>query len=203
MLILVTGFEPFGGESINPAWLAVERLENNFDGAEIKKLLLPVCFGAAGDAVREAILSHKPDAVIMVGQAGGRKSIAVETTAVNLDNTTCPDNAGDCPVNVRIREDGPDTLPATIPVDAACEAINALGVPAELSSGAGTYVCNHIMYCAFDTIRAEKMACRAGFIHVPYIPEQAERKNAPSMLLDDMVRALGAVVRTLIQTQSA
>lgn len=200
MQILITGFEPFGGESVNPAWLAVDRLKCDIPGVQLQKMLLPVCFEAAGESVRDALNRLQPDAILMVGQAGGRKSIAVETTAVNLDNTNAPDNAGYCPKNLRIVPDGPDTLPATIPVEKVSNAINALNIPAELSGGAGTYVCNHIMYCAFHTILAKKMACRAGFIHVPFLPEQAARRSAPippSMPLNDITLALDAAIRAI------
>ena len=200
MKILMTGFEPFGGEPINPSWQAVDRLPGRIADAQIEKMELPVCFLQAEQIIRAAIAEKRPDAVVMVGQAGGRTSLSVECVAVNLDDTRSPDNAGYQPENQPICADGPQEYPTTFPVETMVEGIRAAGVPADPSGSAGRYVCNHVMYCALHEINRLGLPARAGFLHVPYIPAQTVGKNAPSLPLEEIIRGLEAAVGVLCHT---
>lgn len=153
MNIVVTGFEPFGGEHINASWEAVREL------AGVQKILLPVSFRRASAMIRNIVLS-RPDAILCVGEAGGRSKISVERVAVNLMDARIPDNDGFQPVDIRIREDGPAAYFSSLPTRAMTEAMEN----AELSYTAGTYVCNTVFYTLMDAI---KDTIPAGFIHVP------------------------------------
>lgn len=189
MKILLTAFEPFGGDTVNPALEAVMRVSEARTGAKLVKMTVPVEYERSGLLVVKAIRHEKPDAVLCVGQAGGRSAVTPERTAVNLDNAEAPDNAGEVRKQTPILPGGPERLSATLPVDALAERIRISGVPSEVSEGAGTYVCNHLMYCVLYETR--NTAVRAGFIHVPLIPEQtANHPNAPSLPRSDIVRAL-------------
>lgn len=198
MKILFTGFEPFGGESLNPAWEAVSRLPDRVGGAQLIKLRLPVEFQSVGRLVQAELDEARPDAVVCVGQAGGRRGISIERVAINLDDTSAPDNAGYAPSDQTIRRGAPAAYFATLPIKALLHQLTELGIPAQISNSAGTYVCNHLMYCVLDYFSVRMMDNRAGFIHVPYIPAQCQDKpDAPRMELDEIVRALEAVARAL------
>ena len=198
MKILITGFEPFGGESVNPAWLAVEKLEDT-PGAQIEKMLLPVCFEAAGNAVREKLLALRPDAVIMVGQAGGRKSVTPEMCAINMDHAKAPDNIGEVRIYSPICENGPAAYFTTAPVEKIVAAAEAAGLACAPSFHAGTYVCNHIFYTLLQAV-AEKKTGMGLFIHVPYIPSQAEGKDLPSMELSEIAKVLAMAAEKIAET---
>ena len=198
MKILLTAFEPFGGDKVNPALEAVTRVSEARAGAKLVKMTVPVEYERSGLLVIDAIRREKPDAVLCVGQAGGRSAVTPERTAVNLDNAKAPDNAGEIREHKPILPGSPERLPATLPVDVLAERIRALGVPSEVSEGAGTYVCNHLMYSVLYETRDTPV--RAGFIHVPFIPEQTvNRPDAPSLPLSDIVRALECALRTITE----
>ena len=144
--ILVTGFQPFGGEKINPAWEAIRVLPDSIVGSKVVKLQIPVVFGVGADVVSTAIDHINPDIVLCVGQAGGRAKITPEFVGINYRDARIPDNDGNQPHAQRIVEDGPDAYFATLPVRAMTEAMNESGIPAALSYTAGTYVCNDVMY---------------------------------------------------------
>lgn len=146
MKILITGFEPFGGESVNPAYEAVKLLPDMAGDIQIVKMEIPTVFGEAGKVVETGILQHQPDAVICVGQAGRRADIGVERVAINLVEASIPDNAGNQPMDVKVQEDGDTAYFATIPVKAMVKNIKDHGIPASISYTAGTYVCNSVMY---------------------------------------------------------
>jgi len=189
--ILLTAFEPFGGESINPSLEIARRLSGRPD---VDVLTVPVTFGGSAQAVIPHLPGH--DAVVMLGQAMGRKGLTVERVAINVDDASMPDNAGDAPTDRPIAEDGPAAYFSTLPVKAMVEAVRAEGLAASVSNSAGTYVCNHLMYSILHALRGENV--RAGFIHVPALPEQtASRPEIPSMTLDDMVRGIEAALKTL------
>ena len=192
--LLVTGFEPFGGESINPAWEAVSRLPETIGAYRVEKLRVPVVFGAAGEIVLEAAARVRPDAVVCVGQAGGRAGVTPELIAVNLRSARIPDNAGNRPQDTPVVPGGPDGLFATLPVRAMAARIGALGLPASVSYSAGAFVCNDLMYTVLHHFAGTGV--RAGFIHVPFLPEQA-KAGTPSMILSDIVRALTAAIEAL------
>lgn len=198
MKLLLTGFTPFDGETINPALEAVKRVKSEIAGMEIVKLEVPTVFGESVRLVAEAIEREQPDFVLSVGQAGGRAAVTPERVAINVDDARIPDNAGQQPIDVPIFADGENAYFATLPVKAMAEAIREAGLPSALSNTAGTYVCNHLMYGVLYHLNRHHKDAKAGFIHVPYIPEQtADKPGVPSMPLDDIVRALGAAIAAI------
>lgn len=192
MKILVTGFEPFGGEAVNPAWEAVKRLPDAIAGAEIVKLEIPTVFSRCGGAVEEGIRACRPDAVLCVGQAGGRACVSVERVAINLAEAGIPDNAGEQPVDRPLQPGGPAAYFATVPVKAMVRSVRDHGIPCQLSYSAGTYVCNCVMYQTLHLAATRYPNIRAGFIHVPFATEQAVGKagNVPSASLETIAQAL-------------
>lgn len=199
MKILVTGFDPFGGEPTNPAIESVKRIDDNIEGAEIIKLEIPTVFHKAADVVEEKIKEVKPDVVLSIGQAGGRYGITVERVAINQDDARIEDNEGKQPIDVAIREDGSPAYFSTLPIKAMVEEIKKENLPASVSNTAGTFVCNHIMYQ--DLYLAEKYGdIKAGFIHVPYLTEQVvDKKDTASMSLEDIVKGLNAAIRAIVK----
>ncbi len=198
MKVLITGFDPFGGEKINPAWEAVNALPNEVDGVEVIKVQIPTVFKKSAQKLFEAIESVKPDAVICVGQAGGRFDFNVERIAINVDDARIPDNEGKQPIDVKIFEDGENAYFATLPIKAMVEEAKKAGVPASVSNTAGTFVCNHIMYSLLYYINKNKLNIRGGFIHVPYISQQViGKKNTPYMELTTATKGLEASVRAI------
>ena len=200
MKILVTGFDPFGGESINPALEAVKKLPDTISGAQIIKQEIPTVFERSIKVLEDAIKEHEPDVVLSVGQAGGRYDITVEKVAINLQDARIPDNDEAQPVDKKVFEDGENAYFATIPVKAIVENINKAGIPASVSYSAGTYVCNNIMYAGLYLINKKYPHIRGGFIHVPFIPEQAiGKKNAPTMSVSDINKALKEAIKTIVK----
>lgn len=192
--LLVTGFDPFGGETRNPAREAVLALPDRIGGWELTKLEVPTVFGLAADTVLQAAEDLVPDAILCVGQAGGRAAITPEMVAINLRDASIPDNAGNRPVNVPVAEDGPAAYFTTLPVHAMTAAIRDAGIPGALSYSAGVFVCNDLLYTLLH--RYHDTAVRVGFIHIPYLPEQA-RAGVPSLPLEKAVRGLTAAIEVL------
>ena len=192
MKILITGFEPFGGESVNPAYEAVKLLPDMAGDIQIVKMEIPTVFGEAGKVVETGILQHQPDAVICVGQAGRRADIGGERVAINLVEASIPDNAGNQPMDVKVQEDGDTAYFATIPVKAMVKNIKDHGIPASISYTAGTYVCNSVMYDLLYLIDRKYPSIRGGFIHVPYATEQGVGKpvGTATMELSTISKAL-------------
>lgn len=199
MKILITGFDPFGGEKTNPAIESVKRIDENIEGAEIHKLEIPTVFHKSADKIEEKIKEIQPDVILSIGQAGGRYDLTVERVAINQDDARIPDNEENQPIDVKIREDGKNAYFATIPIKAMVEEIKKENIPASVSNTAGTFVCNHVMYQ--DLYLAEKYGnIKAGFIHVPFLPEQVlDKKDTASMSLDDIVKGLNAAVRAIVK----
>lgn len=198
MKILITGFDPFGGEKINPAWEAVRALPDNVDGIEVVKLQLPTVFKKSGKKLFENIDAVKPDAVICVGQAGGRFEFCVERVAINLDDGRIPDNDGYQPVDTPVFEDGDTAYFTTLPIKAMVEELKKASIPAAVSNTAGTYVCNHIMYSLLYYINKNNLNIKGGFIHVPYIPEQViDKKGVPYMELARITKALEVSIKAV------
>lgn len=191
-MILFTGFEPFGGETVNPALEAVRLLPDSAAGVPIRKLRLPTSFRYAGETLLEAVDAWRPKAVVCVGQAGGRKTVTPEKVAINYIDARIPDNDGAQPADVPIRADGPAAYFATLPVRAIDEAIRAAGVPCAVSYSAGCYVCNFVMYTLLDHLAQTAPDVLGGFIHVPYAAEQTANKPAgtPSLTVAQMTQAL-------------
>lgn len=199
MKILVTGFDPFGGEPINPALEAVKGLADTINGAEIIKLEIPTVFGKSAEVVKAAMEKHHPDVVLNIGQAGGRFAISPERVAINIDDARIPDNEGNQPVDIAIQEDGAPAYFTQLPIKAMVTQMKAAGIPANVSNTAGTFVCNHIMYQVQYLIEKEYPAVKGGFIHVPYIPEQViEKAGQPFMSLTDMTKGLTAAIEAIV-----
>lgn len=198
MKLLVTGFEPFGGEESNPSAGILALLPRRLSGFSVHTLILPVVFGESSRKAGAAIRELRPAAVLMLGQAGGRPDISVERVAVNLDDARIPDNRRKRPVDRPIDPSGPDALFSTFPSRAIVDAINAAGIPASLSYSAGTFVCNHLLYSVLRQLSLEAPDVIAGFVHLPWLPGQAAaKKGQPSMGLDlqraAVVAAIGAM----------
>ena len=189
--LLVTGFDPFGGESVNPAREAVLRLPDAVGGYEITKLEIPTVFGLAAETVLQAAEELCPHAILCVGQAGGRSAVTPEVVAINLREASIPDNAGNIPVNTPVIENAPAAYFATLPVRDMVQAVKEKGIPCTLSYSAGTFVCNDLLYTLLHRYRDTDV--RVGFVHIPYLPEQA-REGKPSMELDTVVEALTAMI---------
>ena len=200
MKILVTAFDPFGGEKINPALEAVKLLEDEIAGAEIVKLEIPTVFHKSAEVMRDKALEIKPDMILCIGQAGGRFAITPERVAINQDDARIEDNEGNQPIDVEIQADGASAYFATLPIKAMVEKIKAAGVPAAVSNTAGTFVCNHIMYNALYLAEKELDGIQAGFIHVPFIPEQVvDKPEEPAMSLADMAKGLTAAIEAMVE----
>ncbi len=193
--VLLTGFDPFDGQRVNPSWQAVTSVAAApRDGLTLRTALLPCVFGEALDALRAAITDHRPDLVVCVGQAGGRRALSVERVAVNLDDAPIPDNAGRQPVDRPVVPGGPDAYFATLPVKACVAAARSAGVPAAVSYSAGTYLCNHVFYGLAHLIATERPALRGGFVHIPYAPSQVTDRAEPSMAVPLAAEGVLAVV---------
>lgn len=202
MKILVTGFEPFGGEKINPSLEAVKMLQSNIAGADIVKVPMPVVFGKSIEKLEEAIKLEKPDVVICVGQAGGRFEISIERVAINVDDARIADNEGNQPIDEKIFDDGEAAYFATLPIKAMVEEMRKGGVPAAVSNTAGTYVCNNIMYGLLYLASKKYLGIRGGFIHVPFIPEQVIGKaNTPYMTLEQMAKGLSLAIKAIVENK--
>ena len=202
MKILVTGFDPFGGEAINPAWEAVSRLPKEIEGAEIVTVQIPTVFGDSAKVLFEAVEQHQPHAVVCVGQAGGRFGITPERVAINVDDARIADNKGQQPLDTVIQADGAPAYFTTLPVKAMVEAVKEAGLPASLSNTAGTFVCNHIMYQNLYYLAKHHPNTQGGFIHVPYVTEQVvDKPGQASMALADIVKGLTVCLETLVAYQ--
>ena len=192
--LLITGFDPFGGERINPSWEAVMLLPETIGEYALTKLQIPTVFGLAAEAVLAAARDLSPDVILSVGQAGGRKAVTPEVIGINLREAGIPDNMGNRPVNTPVIAGGPDACFATVPVREMVKSITSAGLPAALSFSAGAFVCNDVLYTLLHHYRGTDT--RVGFIHVPFLPEQA-KENVPSMALLQIVRGLSAAIEAL------
>lgn len=198
MKILITGFDPFGGEKINPAWEAVKRVSDKMDGIEVIKLQVPTVFKKSATILFDAIDREKPDAVICVGQAGGRYELSVERVAINVEDGRIPDNEGYQPIDSPIFEDGKNAYFSTLPLKLMVDEMKKEDIPANVSNTAGTYVCNHLMYSLLYYLEKNGLDTRGGFIHVPFIPSQVlDKRNMPYMDLNTMAKALEIAIKTV------
>ncbi len=199
MKILVTGFEPFGGESLNPSWEAVKLLPENIAGAEIIKQLLPTEFLRAEEALLSAIDGHNPHAVLCTGQAAGRGAISFERVAINLRDASIADNAGYKPSDEAVCPGEREAYFVSLPVKAMAAAVKEAGLPSELSLSAGAYVCNDVLYTLLR--RCSETGALGGFVHLPLSTEQAEGKTPPlpSMSIEDMAKGLKEAIRVLAE----
>lgn len=199
MKLLLTAFDPFGGDAINPALEAVKLVADKIGRFDIVKLEVPTVFGKSIDTVAKAIEEEKPDVVLCIGQAGGRFEITPERVAINVDDARIKDNEGNQPIDTKIFEDGENAYFTTLPIKAMVEAIREANLPATVSNTAGTFVCNHLMYGVLYTLAKKYPHIKGGFTHVPFIPAQVARRTpvAPYMALEDIKRGLEAAISAI------
>lgn len=197
MKLLLTAFDPFGGAAINPALEAVKGVPEKIGNVEVIKLTVPTVFHKSVDLTVQAIDTHRPDAVLCIGQAGGRYELTPERVAINLDDARIPDNAGSQPIDVPICPNGPAAYFSTLPIKAMASAIREAGLPASVSNTAGTFVCNHLMYGVLHHLAVHQPGTKAGFLHVPFAPCQVTGRPAPSMSIPDITRGIEAAVRAI------
>lgn len=193
MKALVTGFDPFGGESVNASLEAVRRLPARIGTLEIATAVLPTSYRRSLPGLEAAIARAGPSIVLCVGQAGDRAALCVERVAVNIQDARIPDNDGAQPADAPVVPGGPAAYLATLPVRAAVAALHAAELPAQLSMSAGTFVCNHVFYGLMHLAATRGHAFRGGFLHVPALPQQAAG-GTPALALDDIVRGIGIVL---------
>lgn len=186
--ILVTGFDPFGGATVNPSWQAVKALPAQIGDFAVHTLQIPTVFGKASETVLEAAERLQPDVILCVGQAGGREAVTPERIGVNIRDARIADNAGNQPKGAMVAEDGPAAYFATVPVESMAQAIRDGGILATVSNSAGAFVCNDVLYSLLHHFAGTQV--KVGFIHVPYLPEQ----GSPSMELEKITRALTAAI---------
>ncbi|HEL1592252.1 TPA: pyroglutamyl-peptidase I [Streptococcus suis] len=199
MKIIVTGFDPFGGEAINPALETIKSLPKTIAGAEVIIVEVPTVFDKAARVLEEKMAEHEPDAVLCIGQAGGRADLTPERVAINQDDARIPDNEGQQPIDRTIRPDGPAAYFSTLPIKAMVEAIRSAGIPSSVSNTAGTFVCNHLMYQALYLSEKQFPKTKAGFLHIPYLPEQVvDKPGLPSMSLETIVKGIEAAITALV-----
>ncbi len=201
MKVLITGFEPFNKENINPSWEAVRILPDEIDGHSVVKLQLPTVFSKSSKLLIENIKTHNPDIVISVGEAGNRTDITIERVAINIDDAKIEDNEGNKPIDKPIVENGNGAYFSTLPIKDIVENIKKAIIPASVSNTAGTYVCNHIMYSTLHYIKENKLNIKSGFIHVPYLPIQVlDKKNTASMEKTTTSKALEIAIKTTLNS---
>lgn len=189
--LLITGFDPFGGETINPAWEAVKLLPDTIGNYQLTKLEIPTVFGKAAQTVLEKAEEVRPQAILCIGQAGGRAAVTPERVAINLRDAKITDNDGNQPVDAPCVPGGPTAYFATVPVKAMVKAMADAGLSAAVSNTAGTFVCNDTLYTLLHRFDGTDVRC--GFIHVPYLPQQ----GTPSLELDRTAAALEAAIGAL------
>ena len=191
MKILLTAFDPFGGATVNPAWEVVSRLKEDWSVHTVKKLLVPTVFGEAEALVNGTAAQWGADAVICVGQAGGRFELTFERVAINMDDASIPDNAGNQPQDLSITPGGEGAYFSNLPIKKMAEAVRMAGIPASVSDTAGTFVCNHLFYRVMEEIAAHYPERKGGFIHLPFLPSQVvHRSHTPSLSLNDQIFGL-------------
>ena len=195
MKALVTGFDPFGGDKINPSSLAVGRLRKRIGGIVVHTATLPTSYAKSAGVLRKAIEKTRPDIVLCVGQAGGRTELCLERVAINVQDARIRDNDGKQPIDKPVVADGPAAHFATLPIKACVAEMRKAGLPAAVSNTAGTFVCNHIFYALMDIAASHPIPMRGGFLHIPYVPEQVARLGgAPSMAVEDIVRGIEIII---------
>ena len=200
MKILVTGFDPFGGEPINPAIESVKKLPDNIAGAEIIKLEIPTVRKKSLEKIEKAINEHNPDIILSIGQAGGRFDISIERVGINLDDFRIPDNEGNQIIDEPIFPDGENSYFVKLPVKAMVQNVQKNNIPASVSYTAGTFVCNHVLYGVLYLIEKKYKGKKSGFIHIPFLPQQVvDKRNTPSMELNTIVKGLTAAIEAIVK----
>lgn len=201
MKILVTGFDPFGGDTINPALEAVNLLPEEIQGHTIEKLEIPTVFNKSKVTIENKLKATHFDIVLAIGQAGGRFELTPERIGINIDDARIPDNEGNQPIDEMIQSSGDAAYFSNLPVKRMTEAIQTAGVPARLSNTAGTFVCNHILYQLGFLQATQFPNIKFGFIHVPFIPEQVtDKPEQPSMSIQTIAKGLKAALEAIIES---
>lgn len=202
MKILVSGFDPFGGEKINPSIEAVKLLPDEINGFKIIKIEIPTVRFKSIKKLEEIIEKEKPDVVLNIGQAGGRSDITVERVGINVDDFRIKDNEGNAPIDEKIVEDGNDAYFVTIPIKAIVRKMIENKIPASISNTAGTFVCNHVCYSMSHLAKTKYPNMKTGFIHIPFLPQQVlEKRNMPSMPSDLIVKGLEIAIKAIIENK--
>jgi pyroglutamyl-peptidase len=197
--VLLTGFDPFGGERLNPSWLAVQSLHNKrIAGHKVVAAQLPTVFGTSLLELARLLREHRPALVICGGQAGGRAAISLERIAINVNDARIADNAAAQPVDTPVVAGGPAAYFTTLPIKAMLLALQGEGIPVEVSQTAGTFVCNHVFYGLMHQLATRRgfKRVRGGFVHVPWLPEQGQ----PSMGTNELVHGLRLLIATALAT---
>ncbi|MCD2512131.1 pyroglutamyl-peptidase I [Comamonas endophytica] len=206
--ILLTGFEPFERDTLNPSWEVARALDGwslELEGrtARVHAVQLPCVFGASAEALREAMARLQPHLVVCMGLAGGRTEITPERVAINVDDARIPDNAGGQPIDEAIADGGPVAYWSTLPIKAIVRDMRAAGVPASVSNTAGSFVCNHVFYALMHALARDGQGVRGGFVHLPLLPQQAvHRPGLPSMALETQVEGMRQLLRTALTVQA-
>lgn len=202
MKILISGFDPFGGEKINPAIEAVKLLPDEIKGAKIIKVEIPTVRKKSLEKLEEIIEKEKVDVVLNIGQAGGRSDITIERVGINVDDFRIEDNEKNMPIDEKIAVDGPDAYFVTIPIKAIVKNIQKHNIPASVSNTAGTFVCNHVCYGMAHLAKTKYPNMKTGFIHIPFLPQQVlNKKNVPSMSLEMIAKALEYTIEAIIENK--
>jgi pyroglutamyl-peptidase len=195
MKALVTGFEPFGGDRVNPSFEALKRLPSRLGTLDIATRSLPVIYGAALPTLRQAIAETAPDIVLCTGLASGRSELSLERVAINIDDARIPDNGGNQPIDAPVVAGAPAAYFATLPIKAAIRALREAGLPAAVSNSAGTFLCNHVFFALMHEAAIADGRFRGGFLHVPFLPSQAAKvPGAPSMALEQIVEGIEIII---------
>ncbi|MCI8269967.1 MAG: pyroglutamyl-peptidase I [Lachnospiraceae bacterium] len=203
MKILLTAFDPFGGDLINPALEAVKQIPGQIDNIEIIKVEVPTVFRKSIATVQSAIEKERPDAVLCIGQAGGRYELTPERVAINIDDARIQDNEGNQPIDQPIFTDGAPAYFSTLPIKAMVQRIRAAGIPASVSNTAGTFVCNHLMYGVLYTLARHYPHIRGGFMHVPFVPSQVVNRPcpAPCLSIPDIASGIQAALLAIAENE--
>jgi pyroglutamyl-peptidase len=195
MKALVTGFDPFGGDKVNPSSLAVSKLRKRIGSVVVHTATLPTSFARSAGVLGKAIEKTRPDIVLCVGQAGGRTELCLERVAINVQDARIADNDDRQPIDRPVIAGAPAAHFATLPIKACVAAMRKAGLPAAVSNTAGTFVCNHVFYALMDMAATHPIPMRGGFLHIPYVPAQAARfGGTPSMAIEDVVRGIEIIL---------
>lgn len=199
--LLLTGFDPFGGSTLNPSWQVAQALHGQrMAGHQVVAAQLPTRFGDSLQELQALLTRHRPALVLCLGLAGGRGALSLERVGININDARIPDNAGSQPIDTPVVPGGPAAHFATLPLKAMLRAVQRAGVPCEVSQTAGTFVCNHVLYGLLHLLAqgAGRPGARGGFMHLPWLPEQ----GTPCLPLADMVRGVHAALWTAVLTES-
>ncbi|MEH7457446.1 pyroglutamyl-peptidase I [Bacillus sp. JJ1127] len=201
--VLLTGFEPFGGEDINPAWEVAKQLnEKEFGEYKIVSKQVPTVFHKSIQILQSYIDEFEPAIIICIGQAGGRADITVERIAINIDDARIADNEGNQPVDIPVIEEGPVAYWSTLPLKAIVKKLRTEGIPASVSQTAGTFVCNHLFYGLMHVLVKSENEARGGFVHIPFLPEQASNHSGqPSMSLSTITKGIELLIEVALEVE--